>query len=355
MLSANQRIPRRTGGSLQPVLPLVCETIPSSEEERSQYISFELRARVGAPDASTKYKKYVRKFEEGTPQMWIDLVKDMTEIWTQNSMAGGTDRASTARALIRGKSLTAFEAALQLARTGADGIEAAITPENVATSLAAVAETVFPHRALETQKLWMNRSMFKPRAMTTRLTSAVMSRINNALPLFPTGVDTSKFTEPELVGLLEWSLPPAWREKFDLKGYIPSEFSRTRLVTECEAIERHLRPDDGNSNNKTTEKTKSPKKRGRGENSNTRGDRNSGNKKTKFFCTEHGNNPTHPTSECWTLKNRDRENSGSNKSRPNNSNRSFSNKSFRKELHLLSKKSSKKEVLDLYAGAIQKE
>jgi hypothetical protein len=40
MLSVNQRIPRRTGGSLQPVLPLVCESIPSSEEERSQYISF---------------------------------------------------------------------------------------------------------------------------------------------------------------------------------------------------------------------------------------------------------------------------------------------------------------------------
>jgi hypothetical protein len=240
-----------------------------------------------------------------------------------------------------------------LTRTGADGIEAAITPQHVTTALAAVAETVFPHRALETQKLWMNRSMFKPRAMTTRLTSAAMSRINNALPLFPTGVDGSKFSESELVGLLEWSLPPQWREKFDLKGYIPSAYDRARLVTECEAIERHLKPDDGN--NKTTEKTKAPNKRSRGEKSNTRGDRNSSYKKTKYFCTEHGNNPTHPTSDCWTLKNRERENSGSNKGRSTNSNRSFSNKSFRKELHLLSKKSSKKEVLDLYAGAIQKE
>jgi hypothetical protein len=232
MLSVNQRIPRRTGGSLQPVLLLVCESIPSSEEERSQYISFELRAKIGQPDTSTKYKKYVRKFKEGTPQMWIDLVKDMTEIWTQNSMGGGTDRASTVRALIRGESLTAFEAALQLARTDAAGIETAITVEHVTTSLAAVADTVFPHRSLKTQKLWMNRSMFKPRAMTTRITSATISRINNALLLFPTGTDASKVSEPELVGLLEWSLPPTWRENFDLKGYIPSEHNRTRLVTE---------------------------------------------------------------------------------------------------------------------------
>jgi hypothetical protein len=74
-----------------------------------------------------------------------------------------------------------------------------------------------------------------------------------------------------------------------------------------------------------------------------------------LFCTEHGNNPTHPTSDCWTLKNRQRDNSGSNKGHNGNSNCSFSNKSFRKELHMLSKKSFKKEVLDMYASAIQKE
>jgi hypothetical protein len=157
-----------------------------------------------------------------------------------------------------------------------------------------------------------------------------------------------------LGSFLEWSLPPAWREKFDLKGYIPSEHNRMRLVTKCKAIERHVKPDDGN--NKTTEKQTKPKKRGRGEsNSTSRGNRNGGNKKHQLFCTEHRNNPTHPTSECWTLKNCKRDSSGSNKSRNINYNRSFSNKSFRKELHILSKKSSKKEVLDMYASAIQKE
>jgi hypothetical protein len=182
-------------------------------------------------------------------------------------MGGGTNRASTVRALIRGESLTAFEAASQLARADAAGIKAAITVEHVTTSLAAVADTVFPHRLLETQKLWMNRSMLKPRAMTTRITSAAISCINNALALFSTGTDASKFTKPELVGLLEWSLPPAWREEFDLKGYIPSKHNRTRLVTKCEAIERHVKPDDGN--NKTTKYQKTPKKRGRGESKTT--------------------------------------------------------------------------------------
>ncbi len=56
--------------------------------------------RVGQPATSTKYKKHVRKFEEGTPQQWIDVLRDMEEIWTQNSVNGGTDRASTVRAVV---------------------------------------------------------------------------------------------------------------------------------------------------------------------------------------------------------------------------------------------------------------
>jgi hypothetical protein len=35
-----------------------------------------------------------------SPQMWIDLVKDAKEIWTQNSMVGGADRAFTVRSLV---------------------------------------------------------------------------------------------------------------------------------------------------------------------------------------------------------------------------------------------------------------
>ena len=79
------------------------EKLPTKEENKSNFISFELKTRVGQPDNGTKYKKFVRKLEEGTPQQWIDLIRDMAEIWTQNSMNGGTDRASTVRSLVRGE------------------------------------------------------------------------------------------------------------------------------------------------------------------------------------------------------------------------------------------------------------
>ena len=153
MLAFKAKIPKKCGGSLQPILPLIPTTVPISEEDKGSYLSFELKTRIGQPDTQSRYKKYVHKFEEGEPQQWIDLKRDITEIWTQNSVTGGTDRASTVCALLKGESLTAFKLALQEARTGENGTVAAITADHVTTDMAAVAQTVFPHRALETQKL----------------------------------------------------------------------------------------------------------------------------------------------------------------------------------------------------------
>ena len=75
----------------------------------------------------------------------------------------------------------AFETALQDLQTNVDSQEQEITRENVEIALKAVATTVFPHRALEIQKLWMNRRMFKLAELTTWQTLAAINRFNNAL------------------------------------------------------------------------------------------------------------------------------------------------------------------------------
>jgi hypothetical protein len=98
---------------------LIPYNISSVEEEKGRYISFELKTRVSQPSDATRYKKFARKFEVGSPQEWIDMLKDLEEIWTQNSMTGGTDRASTVRALVRGESTVEFQTALQDARVRA--------------------------------------------------------------------------------------------------------------------------------------------------------------------------------------------------------------------------------------------
>jgi hypothetical protein len=110
----------------------------------------------------------------------------------------------------------------------------------VDTALTAV---VFPHLALEIQLLWMNRGMRKPYEFTTRKTAAAIMRINNVYPLFPGGIDASKFSNAKIIGLLVWSLPPSCRSKFDLDGYIPKLDTKAKLIESCEAIKRNQNND----------------------------------------------------------------------------------------------------------------
>ena len=134
---------------------------------------------------------------------------------------------------MKGESATAFESALQEQRMDEDGVELPLTTDHVDNkALEAVEASVFPHCALEIQKLWMNWRMFKLVELTIRQTAAAINRLNNSLHLLPGGSENSKFTETKIVGFLEWSLLPTWRAKFDLDGYIPSLDTKTRLIEE---------------------------------------------------------------------------------------------------------------------------
>jgi hypothetical protein len=132
----------------------------------------------------------------------------------------------------------------------------ALTIEHIGRAMDQVSNTVFPHRALEIQKLWMVQGMKKPYDLSTCKTAAAITKINNCLPVFPLGLPASKFTDQEVVGLLKWLLPSTWRKKFNLDGYVPTLDTKAKLILECEAIERNesvkereRKHEDHNNNN----------------------------------------------------------------------------------------------------------
>jgi hypothetical protein len=63
-------------------------------------------------------------------------------------------------------------------------------------------------------------------------------KINISLPHFPSITENSKFSDKELISLIELSLPQKWKAKFDLDGYIPIEHCKKCLVEACGVIER---------------------------------------------------------------------------------------------------------------------
>ena len=173
----------KTKHALQPVIPLVVESKSEEDNDKSKFITVELKARAGTPADAAKCKKNMCTFEEGTPQEWVNLIMDAKEIWTQNSINGMTDRASAFCSILKGESLTAFDAVLDEVHRK-PGAEAGaplppISEQHLDEATNAVAQEVFPHCALEIQKLWMSRGMKKPFKLSARKTAAAITHLNN--------------------------------------------------------------------------------------------------------------------------------------------------------------------------------
>jgi hypothetical protein len=99
----------------------------------------------------------------------------------------------------------------------------------IETALTHVSKNIFPHGALEIQKLWMRRAVRKPKDTTVRKLVAIITKMNKSLTRFPGANDEDKFNADELLEMIEWALPVRWRAKFDLDRYVPSLYDKARL------------------------------------------------------------------------------------------------------------------------------
>jgi hypothetical protein len=143
---------------LVPALPLIEE----ATEKATAMDILELLAKqcAGSTNTGPTYKVKVQRFNEGTVSKWIAVRKLIKELWVQNSITSQADhRIANICSILRGKSLTGFEDKIEelTTVTQQDGTITTIAYMEVIVKagLNAVAEPTFPHRALETQKLWM--------------------------------------------------------------------------------------------------------------------------------------------------------------------------------------------------------
>src|SRR6476620_11008692 len=103
----------------KPVLPLLPKILSDvADQQKSNHIIMDLSPGLSG---AGKYKKYIPQFDDGTPQAWIDLEKDITETWTQNKIFSPTDRMAIVKALLRGETLTTFEASVAEGQKDAGG------------------------------------------------------------------------------------------------------------------------------------------------------------------------------------------------------------------------------------------
>jgi hypothetical protein len=82
-------------------------------KDNAAYITFTLQVSKGYAPGTPTYRKSIRTFEEGDPQQWMEVITGLKEIWAQNSITALMDTSNTAVALLKGDSLTSYEAAME--------------------------------------------------------------------------------------------------------------------------------------------------------------------------------------------------------------------------------------------------
>jgi hypothetical protein len=127
------------------------------------------------------------------------VVNALEEIWKQNSMHLAHDREASINTILREDALTAFEASIDDSKAPEDAEDDAtdleLDNDMIEAALTDVSKNIFPHRALEIQKLWMRRAVRKPKEMTVRKLVPIITKMNKSLTRFP-GAKTHTSSTP---------------------------------------------------------------------------------------------------------------------------------------------------------------
>jgi len=330
----NGALPKPTSGTGvggQPCLTLT--PVVKSDVDETELVQFSLKVRAGSSATAPTYKRKVARFTSGTPAEWIAVLEALDEIFLQNGLTAASDQENVIRTILRGDSWTAFESSIQESRINVANLAEplALTVDMVKIALKAVSHDVFPHRALLNQVAWMKRRMRKPATMSIRQFVASVTQMNGKLIRFPGATESDLFDTSSLLELLEFSLPDAWRAKFDLAGYIPTDHDRTRLVMEGEQIERATALAKAAAV-KPKQHSRAAGKTGSGKNKARKG------------------NSTGPASASSPAVKHKPPVKGDSVVGKN-----FSGNKFRKELYALSKNKDRVKVIDQYAAVLDKE
>jgi hypothetical protein len=228
---------KKTTPKFLPVIPLLPTQLLSDElKDKLAYITFMLQVSKGSGPGTPTYRKSIRTFDKGDPQQWMEVITKLKKNWAQNSITVLTDMPNTAVALLKGDSLTSYEAAMEDNRTDPDdeSLMVPMTEQHIDNALLAVTNQIFPYCALEAQKQWMRKYARKPYEMGAKQFVNSMSRINNYILFFPNATVLTKYSEEELLNISEFAVPPHWRKAFDLRDYLPTSDDKARFISKCE-------------------------------------------------------------------------------------------------------------------------
>ena len=168
----------------------------------------------------------------------------------------------------------------------------------VTEAINALLTTLMSNKILQRVKRYLCREARKPLDMKVKAYLLHVDRINHEeIPGLPPNYNTAQSLGPdEISDILLCGTPQSWQREMDRQGFDPMAKTTQEIVQCMENIE--MSEDfDGDAKKKITQAAGNAKK-GNGNKANKKNNNTSGQK----FCLLHGNNNTHATNECNTLK-----------------------------------------------------
>jgi len=266
-------------------IPLEKEEKASSKKGKDQKVEYQLKVNPTEENSET-YKETVLKFGTGTPEELLTLLKQVKKIFTGLSLTTGPNQYALMRTILVGDALRVFEEKARGQQTE--------TVNGLKACLEALKEQVFPMNALYKQLTYF-RAIKKPRNMSMRKFYSRMLELNEFIPEFPNASENDKNDETRLKMIVESAIPKEWNRKLYEQNFYPTRESIEDFIAKLEAFEdvesetyeipRKSRAEGGSGKRKALVPP------------------SQGNTSGKFYCELHGENPTHNTDKCYTLKN----------------------------------------------------
>ena len=347
------------------ILPLVEDEKEANKLTKSNSVTWEVHT-IPNDNNSPTYKLNVRMLEgDETARQMITWRSDVVKACVGLNATTLESRRPIMEACMRTRPYTIFTQSLQVqAKEGYDaamktaletdqadgnttasdavrgnGVDHYRVVAHLDRALQVVLQNLLPARVLPKVKRQMRREMRKPLEMKVRAYCQYLVRLNqHDLPNLPPFCQGQELSQDELLDILLCGTPRSWQNEMDRQGFDPIEkgfYPTMDFMENLEGLEEKLPgTTTSNKNGSSKDKSKSKGKESEG----------SAKKKTSHYCSYHGPNWSHNTSECRVVASgKDKEKDGK-----------FSNKTWTRKAEESTSK-SKKELAAFLAKSVQKQ
>ena len=210
-----------------PVIPLVRPETKSSLG-KGDYTVIKCKTTPNAANSAT-YDLPIPYFRSGSTEEFLKWKRNVNRALTGQGITDGPGKYNLTRKLLDGDALMVFNVkATQLGNE---------TNQHYEQVMQALAEHVFPIKALQTQKRFMRRFLRKPRDMKARDFVSRVCEINEMLNQFPGADGAGSLPQDELLDLMEFGMPSSWQRQMIMHDFDPMDKSIPEFINMCERIE----------------------------------------------------------------------------------------------------------------------